>query len=131
MKVYIAAPFADAPFARLIAQGLRQLADIECTSRWLTGSSELNDEWARKDLEDIDAADVLVALNAEAWNDPAANKGSGGRHVEFGYALAMGKPILLVGSRSNIFHYHSDVLFVTWHDALNLPAIIIEALGDI
>jgi nucleoside 2-deoxyribosyltransferase len=131
MKVYIAAPFGDLKFAALIAKGLKQTADIDCTSRWLTAESDLSDTWARNDLADIDSADVFVALNAEAWNRPEAQKGSGGRHVELGYALAKGKPIVLVGVRSNIFHFHSDVRLVSWHDALNLPAVLADALEQV
>ena len=131
MKVYIAAPFSELPFAAKIAVGLTQAADIICTARWLTEHSEMTAEWAQRDLDDIDAADVLVALNAATWNEPAANKGSGGRHVELGYALARGKPIVLVGVRSNIFHSHPAVRLISWHDAMNLPAILLDVFETV
>ena len=33
----------------------------------------------------------------------------GGRHVEFGMALALGKPIFVYGHKENIFHYLPQV----------------------
>src|SRR5678815_1657271 len=75
------------------------------TSQWLKAFEGLSDEYARKDLDDVAAADMLLFVNYEAWK----NSGTGGRHVEFGYAIALGRRIVLIGSRSNIFHYLSNV----------------------
>jgi hypothetical protein len=36
------------------------------------------------------------------------NKG-GGRHVEFGYGMAKGKRLVLIGERENVFHDHPSV----------------------
>lgn len=107
MKVYIAAPY---PVRERAATMMRvmELKGIEVTSRWLKAPDTMGDEHARKDLEDVAAADVLLALNPEDWGD----KGTGGRHVELGYALALGKPILLVGERTNIFHHLSSIVQV-------------------
>jgi hypothetical protein len=49
----------------------------------------------------------------------------GGRHVEFGYALAMrefdcGINLTVIGYRENVFNCHPDVFFhPTWEDFLN------------
>jgi nucleoside 2-deoxyribosyltransferase len=106
MTVYIAAPYElreQANAVRLL------LADrhIVCSSRWIVqdDSAIESHEWAQVDLDDIKAADVLVALNPPEF----ARSGSGGRHVELGYALALDKQILVVGARSNIFHHHHAV----------------------
>ena len=96
--VYLAAPFALRDRARSMRDVLK-LKGIGCSSRWLDGESVLNDEWARIDLSDVNAADGLVLLNPDGWEE----KGTGGRWVEFGYALSHAKPILLIGERSNIF----------------------------
>ena len=104
MKVYIAAPYPCRDEAIAIMHKL-EAAGHEVTSRWLKSPDELADEHARKDLDDVARADVLLAINAEAWE----NKGTGGRHVEFGYAIALGLRLVLIGRRSNIFHYLSDV----------------------
>jgi nucleoside 2-deoxyribosyltransferase len=107
-SVYIAAPYP----ARLDAIDLMDTlhaAGFKVTSSWLVEDDKLTDEYARKDLADIDRADALVAMNPAEW----AERGTGGRHVELGYALAQGKPIVLVGARSNIFHHLMTVHVVT------------------
>jgi nucleoside 2-deoxyribosyltransferase len=107
MKVYIAAPFQCLGDADLLRQQF-ETAGIGCTARWITDAlaAELSDEWARNDLADVAAADALVAMNPAGWE----SSGTGGRHVEFGYALALDKPIYLLGERTNIFHHLSRVV---------------------
>jgi nucleoside 2-deoxyribosyltransferase len=69
--------------------------------------------YALQDVEDVKAADVLVF-----WTDPTKAIVRGGRHAEFGMAVILGIPILVVGKEhENIFHYLSDVThFETWYD---------------
>ena len=108
MKVYIAAPYPcliDARYAMLDLQA----AGFEVTSRWITVSGNEGNEWAHKDLQDVARSDVLLALNPPRWK----NIGTGGRHVEFGWALALGIPTIIVGKRSNIFHHLDTVHVVT------------------
>ena len=101
MKIYIAAPYP----LRDKAQGIKRQLEFcghTITSRWLTeDQTGMSDRNARGDLEDIAAADLLLALHPEDWHD----RGTGGRHVEFGYALALGKQIVLLGRRTNNFHH--------------------------
>lgn len=97
---YIAAPYSERELAIATMRRL-EVQGVEVTSRWLKVLDTLSDEHAQNDLDDVARAAVLVALNPEGWGE----KGTGGRHIEFGYALALGKPILLVGARTNIFHY--------------------------
>lgn len=105
MKVYIAAPYPIRKEAQAV-MCLLQLDNIKVTSRWLKVTDELSDEHAQKDLDDVASADVLLALNPQGWE----NAGSGGQHVELGYAIALKKQIVLVGARSNIFHYLQSVV---------------------
>jgi hypothetical protein len=105
MKVYIAAPWEEQPRGKLLAFALER-AGLVVTSRWLEASREtLTDEWATNCLHDVAGADVLVAYNPETW----ARTGTGGRHVELGFALALGKLVLVVGARTNIFHHLAGV----------------------
>jgi nucleoside 2-deoxyribosyltransferase len=99
IRVYLAAPYAMRPEALRVRRALKQ-SGIGCTSRWLEDEGTISDEWAQKDFADVARCDVFVLLNAQEWSD----KGTGGRHVEFGYACALRKPILLVGVRTNLFH---------------------------
>lgn len=104
IKVYIAAPYPERTLAIKTMKRL-EWQGCEVTSRWLKGGDALTDEWARNDLEDVARADLLLALNPEGYS----NVGTGGRHVELGYAIALNKAILLVGERTNIFHYLSNI----------------------
>lgn len=100
MNVYIAAPYPIRDYAIGVMRQL-QRHGIACTSRWLKEPDALTHEHALKDLQDVFAADVLIALNPDKWT----HTGTGGRHVELGYALAHHIPILLIGERTNIFHH--------------------------
>ena len=104
MKIYVAAPYPYREDAIVVMKALEKKG-LTVTSRWLREVDELCDKDARKDLEDIRNADVLLALNPADWE----NKGSGGRHIEFGYAYALNKHVVLAGSRSNMFHHLNDV----------------------
>jgi hypothetical protein len=108
VKVYIAAPYPLRDEAVVVMHALEAAGHI-ITSRWLKAPDELNDEHARKDLDDVANAEVLLAMNAAGWE----NIGTGGRHVELGYALALGKKIVMIGERSNIFHHLRVVFQVT------------------
>jgi nucleoside 2-deoxyribosyltransferase len=113
MSWYFAGQFARlAELAGYAAKA--RLAGLTVTSRWLSqdpvsgyagGSSEIGREFAERDLEDITAADGLLFF-AE---DPAIGIPRGGRHVEFGFALAIGKALEVVGSSENVFHMLEDV----------------------
>ncbi len=116
-SVYIAAPYPERSAAIDLMQAL-SACNVLVTSRWLWEADALCDGDARKDLLDVAAADVLVAMNPQAWGEA----GTGGRHVEFGYALALGKPIVLIGARTNIFHHLSDVCVV--EDASEIAATV-------
>lgn len=99
-----------------------EAANVAVTSRWLTDTTpELTDDaWlllARKDVEDIRRAEGLV-LFAEP-----GRAGAGGRHVEFGVALGLGKRLVVVGGFENLFHRLPQVdVVATWEDAFKAVA---------
>lgn len=113
MKVYVAAPYPQAETARHLRDEVVALGHV-CTARWLDEPSVLNAEWALNDLADLDRADLVILLNDPEW----ADRGTGGRHTELGYALARLMPVVLVGERTQIFHYHPAVRIVADIDAL-------------
>ncbi len=124
MKIYIAAPYAEREYAIRVMHAC-EARGIDVTSRWLKMPSEETDEWARFDLEDVASADWLVALNPPQY----ANKGTGGRHAELGYALALGKSIALIGEKSNIFHYLSHIVRVDNFDPVAIAhGLLLTAL---
>lgn len=98
MTAYVAGPQQLRDKALALAGRLKELG-YAVTSRWLYDDVPAADV-ARACLDDVRAADVLLLLNPESWGD----KGTGGRHVEFGYALALGKQVAILGSVTNDFH---------------------------
>lgn len=131
MKIYLAAQYSQKEEMRGYANILRGLG-IEVTSRWLeephkpnTQMHEVTEEelaeYAKNDMQDVYVADLLVFFSQPSTT-PVAR---GGRHVEFGMALAFGMPILVVGPKENIFHLMKYVRHVdTFDDAI--PLIVTE-----
>ena len=87
------------------------------TSRWL--DYRKMPRWscgiAREDCEDLMAADAVIIFT----EIPNTVHVTGGRHVEFGLALAQGKHVIIVGPRENVFHYllSDSQIFDTWNKA--------------
>jgi nucleoside 2-deoxyribosyltransferase len=125
VKVYLAARFSRLP-ELLGYKAELEAAGIAVTSRWLLGGHEWvgtadedipvehNAKFAAEDIEDLMAADVVVCFTEPPRSGPAR----GGRHVEFGYALAMNKQVLCVGHRENVFYCLPQVAYAsTWAGA--------------
>jgi hypothetical protein len=114
MKYYLAAWFNRQAEMRAVRDQLRTMGH-EVTSRWLDvdearatprlfhdNDSEKYAVYARRDLEDVRAADTLVCFSGP---EPSI-----GRHIEFGYALAQYEDVYVVGERETIFHILPDVI---------------------
>lgn len=56
--------------------------------------------FATEDLEDVDNCDWMISFMETPRNDSR-----GGRHVEFGYALALGKVLTIIGPKETVFHH--------------------------
>jgi hypothetical protein len=106
-KLYLAAALERAAELRVYAAELAEMG-YDVTSRWLdSGMQKLApDLCAAVDLADIERADTVISFTGG---------GRGGRHVEFGYGLAMRKGLVLIGTREHVFHYLPEVAhFDTW-----------------
>ena len=122
MKVYLAAQYS---WKRAL-QGNAETLDgigIDSTSRWLQEKYDpemtiagTDGDWAqiaRMDLEDIQEADMLIHFTVPETTPTLR----GGRHVECGYALALGKQVVIVGPKENIFYHLPEVKqFSCWGD---------------
>jgi len=123
MKVYLAALFSRRAEMEQHADLIKDYGH-EVTARWVYGGEEglTREQIALLDLEDVDRADIVLSFTHP---NGTATKG-GGRHVEFGYALAKGKQVVLIGDRENVFHDHPKVTvfpsLVDWL-RLNVPRI--------
>ena len=131
-SVYFAARFAR------LAQLNRYRADLaalgfEVTSRWLTvAAREPGVAYSEDDLRRlavIDQEDVLAADTLVCFAEDQGEGGNGGRHVEVGMALALGKQVIVIGRREHIFHRLPEVTAVeNWPEALRLLAQRLDAL---
>jgi len=74
-------------------------------------AAALRQKFAQDDFRDVMACDLLIAFTEQ----PRTDKGRGGRHVELGLALGMGKKVWVVGHRENIFCWLEHITFFeTW-----------------
>ena len=108
IKVYLAGPYEyqkQLQTTRDLFQTKKNLFQI--TSRWLDQkeyrpSSENLAISANKNYEDINASRVLIVLNPSGWE----NQGTGGRHIEVGYALGRGIPVINYGYTLTAMYHH-------------------------
>ena len=133
MKVYIAAPYGAREQVREYCDSLLKLGHTPM-SRWAYGSRPITtgttrsaphlsdaeaDTYAQGDLVDVSRSDCLIMLTEDASDILAGGAASGGRHIELGYALAIGKTVIVVGDPENIFHRSGLVRRVdTWEEAI-------------
>lgn len=113
MKAYVAAPFYRKDEVRQVIKDLACLG-VESTARWVDSHNsdydakpEVLKTEAAEDLYDIERADTFILL--AHW----PKEGSGGKDVEFGYALGRGKKMVVVGEPYNLFHQRSEVAVVS------------------
>lgn len=108
-KVYTAAKYGQMLEMREVCSKIT-IAGHETTAQWVDGK-EANDTQtaaAVMDFEDVKRADVLMAFSDKRGR---LNTG-GGRHVEYGIAMALGKRIMVVGPRGeHVFHAWPGVEF--------------------
>jgi nucleoside 2-deoxyribosyltransferase len=124
MKVYLAGAFERREEMREVRNRLNAFG-YTVTSRWIDilddvnpiGAADLKDEvglmrandFAIADLHDVYDADLVIMFSGG---------GRGGRHIEFGYAVALDKELIIVGERENVFHALSGVVCVPTVDDL-------------
>ena len=118
MNVYIASNWASKARMRDLAAQVRLLGHTVSAS-WLEDPTtdyvmdSPTDAW--QDLTQIMDADLVIVDTAEA-------SVTGGREVEFGYAMAWDLTTWVVGPKRNIFHGVADRCFDTWTDVLQALA---------
>lgn len=107
MKIYLAAPWAERELMQQHAEVLTNLG-ITVTSRWLQAAHIEGPpaQCAQIDLDDIDAADAILLFSV---GPRGTSFTGGGRCIEFGYAIAKGKQLFLIGAVENVFHELSSV----------------------
>lgn len=127
---YIAARYDRREEICIYADEIRELG-YEVNSRWLLGTHQIHPNaekvdidkhpehgvtldarpFAEDDVADVAACDTLIFFS----EPPDSHSKRGGRHVEFGMALAQSKRIIVIGDRENVFHCLPKIeRFNTW-----------------
>lgn len=117
-------------------------SQLECVglrvnSRWLNGPHQISDDGkpigdtgellveeggaeaenlrtklVQDDVQDVKEADTLIAFT----EPPRSGHSRGGRHVELGMAIGMGKQVVVVGPRENLFTYLPGIRYYqSWY----------------
>ena len=151
MKIYLAAPYAARDLLKEHLSFWEGLG-YEITCGWVKGTRPLDKksfgaseastddevfEHVTGDLEDIDAADVLVHytgnfLESMGFNDHDHRLHTGGRHVETGYAIAKQKPVVIIGEPENVFQRGlclSSFDLHSAHEAVQMAATSTDRYG--
>lgn len=143
MKIYLAARYSRREELCGYRNELLKLGH-EVQARWLNGEHQINErgvpignqgealvegdaggmsqaaqelrvKFAQDDWEDVNVAECVISFT----EPPRSTANRGGRHVEYGIALARGVRVIVVGYRENIFHWLPQVEFyATWSDLL-------------
>jgi len=106
MKIYLAASYLRrleiAAYGELLKQDGHSI-----TAEWLSGVHEkppwTEATYSQHDLQCIRDAEVFIGFTEEPGVDSKYLRG--GRHVEFGYAIAYGLKLVIVGPLENSFYY--------------------------
>lgn len=130
MRVYLASAYQSRELIRKYAAELTAIG-FTVTSSWLEEKHEINKgttgaatelpdsqvaAHAQTDFAEIAKSDMLVLFTQAATGEV----GGGGRHVETGYAMALKKPVIVVGIPENVFHRlgRAAVIVEDWHLAV-------------
>ena len=124
-RVYLCAAFSRQREMLTYAAVLGGLG-LRVVARWLSASPDdqtntvLMRAAAVECCEDLAQVDQVIA-----FSEPhGSGYWTGGRHVEVGYALALRRPVILVGPVENVFHAHPGVTQVgTFAEALALLGV--------
>ena len=138
-RIYLAARYSRREEFCRYREQLESLGHI-VTSRWLGGNHEVDNRglsvegeaserirFALEDWEDLESADVCVSFT----ETPRSSNSRGGRHVEFGAALALKKHCVVIGPRENVFHCLPRVeLHPGWDDFLEILQVVTRATAS-
>jgi|ERR1035441_6869975 nucleoside 2-deoxyribosyltransferase len=127
MRVYTAAAYGRKLEIRECAKQAERCG-IKVGAEWLKESAAPDSKlaestpeqlaiYAQQDWWDIGACDIFVFWAEDQYNQPPR----GGRLTELGIAMALGKPIVVIGEPENVFFYLPGIdieFFHTWESVL-------------
>lgn len=102
VKIYLAARYCRREEMENIALDLMNAYGYDITSEWVFGGEEGKtlEDIAIMDLDHVNSADTIISFT----ETEDVGYYTGGRHVEFGYGLALGKRVVVIGRLENVFH---------------------------
>ncbi len=108
MQFYIAGHSRD--HALLLMEALQRMGHA-CTSRWISNDNKFESgeytDLERRDLATMDEQDVRAATDGLVLlSEAKGHLVPGGKHVETGIAIALGRSVYIIGRRENVFHWH-------------------------
>jgi hypothetical protein len=125
-QVYIATQFENWEAAEIVRREL-QAHEYVVRARWIEVAAQGNAPAAPDNMDThegllkarrnaiLDLEDLTMATTVVFLSMGNGSAGRGGRHVEFGYALAQGKRCIVIGPRENVFHAYPGVLhYPSW-----------------
>jgi len=100
MTVYLSARYQRRDEMRSLRERINAIPGCAVQSTWLDMPDDASpQECADIDLDEVAKSDLLIAFTEE----PGVPS-TGGRHVEYGVALACGVETWVVGPSENVFH---------------------------
>jgi len=107
VKFYTASLFSEKEESLAAALRIEDALGWRSNARWLIGGEEglTRSEISSLDLVDVKEADCFIIMSYPRGTP----KPGGGRWVEFGYALGLGKRCFVVGPYENVFCHDEDV----------------------
>jgi len=109
-RVYVAARYSYREHKAMDAVNALIARGLQPTSRWVwqddptLGDGDVTARWAMTNMADIQRADAMLVVS-----EPERIHTNGGRHVELGIALALGKRIVIWGTRENTFYWFPGI----------------------
>jgi len=118
--VYLAAAYGRRHELRRYAEELWGAGFI-VTSSWIDSEDDDDERLGTKERVAIahrDLDDLRLARYVVAFTEGPSGPSRGGRHVELGFALALGRRVIIVGPAENVYCDLADAVFPTWQAAL-------------
>lgn len=127
MIFYLAARYSRHKELQEYAKDIQSLGRIHMVrSRWIWGNHQIDDKglsieakreererFAKEDFEDLLHSGVVISFTEK----PRSVNSRGGRHVEFGIAIGLGKKCVVIGPRENVFHCLPEIIvYEKWSD---------------
>lgn len=92
----------------VVSSWIRETIDL-AAERFVATS--LATDAASRNLRELRAANLCVVFGTAAGRE---EDGRGGRHVEFGAALAWQIPVILIGRREHVFYSLAAAAYPSW-----------------